>query len=278
MHWLLHVFVVLLNLSPVSAAPPNAGSLPSAPLTPMFETVSAMRDAVGMTAERGTTSTQLNMAIFTNDAEKITEMFADDVGSVMCQGTAYYLHLRYLEAGYRSYLVGFENDDFSHAVALVQIRRSDGTNALIVEDPTFDISYADESGRPISIFEIMKRVHSGMPIQILYGKTPHPEYLAHAGDPIRSPYVDSLIGPSAHRPDTEIYSTTETLERFCKLIGYKSIDDIVRGIFSKPIYVYHRYPMTDLDKADADQLFAKLEDIYNDGKDALAKPALVTSD
>jgi len=95
------------------------------------------------------------MKVFTNDSKELSRIFRNDEGAVMCQGAAYYLHLKYLEAGYRSYLVGFKSDVFSHAMALVEVERKDRQRALIVQDPSFNLSYVDSVGQPLSILEIM---------------------------------------------------------------------------------------------------------------------------
>ena len=233
-------------------------------VTPAFAAVATMRDRAGNEADRGSARMQLGMKVFTNDPEKIADWFAHDAGAVMCQGTAYYLHLRYLEAGYRSYLVGFGNDQFTHAMALVEIARADGSKALVIEDPTFNVSYGDEDALPLSVYEIMQRVTTGAPITVLHGPPATPQYLVASSDRVRqsNPYLGQRVGPSPGNPDVTIYGYTETLEQFGESVKLRPVRRLIDAIFSRPLYVYHRYPMDERDKADADAVFDKLKALY----------------
>jgi hypothetical protein len=242
---------------------------------PIFRTTSQIRDAVGREVDWGTQSTQLNMKVFTNDSEELSRIFRNDEGAVMCQGAAYYLHLKYLDAGYRSYLVGFQSRIFSHTMVLVEIERKDGTQALIVQDPSFNLSYVDSTGKALSVFEIMSHLASGNHEAILVkeGAPADVEFLRHPldPDPIGSIYVKEFVGPSKENSELLEYKATisfnafsnalfRKVKVFCAIKGVGN--SILYGIFDRPIYVYKRYPMNPRDKADAEQVFNLLEEHY----------------
>lgn len=213
------------------------------------------------------------MKVFTNDSEELSRIFRNDEDAVMCQGAAYYLHLKYLDAGYRSYLVGFQSEIFSHAMVLVKIERKDGTQALIVQDPSFNLSYVDSTGNALSVFEIMSKIASGNHGAILVkeGKPANVEFLRHPfdPDPIGSTYVEGLVGPSKENPELLEYKATISINAFSnalsqKVKAYSSTkgvgNNILYGIFDRPLYVYKRYPMNPTDKADAEQVFNLLKE------------------
>lgn len=252
---------------------PESGATP--PPLPDFDTTCAIRDATGRQADWGTAGTQLKGRVFTNDATRLDAMFERDEGAVMCQGAAYYLHLKYLEAGYRSYLVGFKSDVFSHAMTLVEVRRADGSTALIVQDPSFNLSYVDAEGHPLSVFEIMALLADGKhdAITVKQGRPAEVDFLRAPEDPgpTGSIYVTDLRGPSPGHPGWEVYDATisidafeaalsEKVRAFCEQKGVG--DSLLYAIFDEPIYVYRRYPMTPEEKADADALFERLRAQY----------------
>jgi len=125
---------------------------------PNLSVTSNIRHKVSQEVDWGTKNTQLKMKVFTNDSRKLSKMFENDEGAVMCQGAAYYLHLKYLDANFRSYLVGFQSKLFSHAMVLVEIKRQNGEKALIIQDPSFNVTYVDRAGIPFSIYEIMDKL------------------------------------------------------------------------------------------------------------------------
>jgi hypothetical protein len=243
---------------------------------PDFETTSRMRDAVGQEVDWGTQRTQLKAKVFTNDSEELARIFRNDEGSVMCQGAAYYLHLRYLDAGYRSYLVGFQSEVLSHSMALVEIKRKDGSRALIVQDPSFNLSYVDSTGQPLSVFEIMSKLAQGnhKSVFILEGKPANVEFLRHPLDPDPvgpASCVRKLIGPSKANPELLVYRATMSIttcskallgkvDDYCSARGLQS--SILYAIFDRPIYVYKGYPMNAPNKADADHVFNQLKEHY----------------
>lgn len=258
----------VLAAASLAMSPENA---PPAVQVPTFAETCAMRDAAGCTADWGTAGTQLKGRVFTNDSAALDEMFERDEGAVMCQGAAYYLHLNYLESGYRSYLVGFQSGVFSHAMTLVEVRRKDGSTALIVQDPSFNLSYVDHKGEPFSIFEIMELLSKGRHEDVIVkeGRPADVDFLWAPEDPepTGSIYVKDLRGPSPHHPGWMAYNATISIEAFSialeeKVRAYceeKGVgNSLLYAVFDRPIYVYKRYPMTAEDKAEADSLFAGL--------------------
>ncbi|MGE3806486.1 MAG: hypothetical protein AB7K24_17600 [Gemmataceae bacterium] len=236
-----------------------------------YETTCIMRDAASRVADWGSRHTQLNHKVFTNNSKLLSQIFADDLGAVMCQGSAYYLHLNYLEAGYRSYLLGFQSEAYSHAMVLVEVARPDGTIALIVQDPTFNLSFVDAQGAPLSIFEIMTRLARRQHQAIIVEEGPHPEvdYLHHPSDknPLPLEYVKEPIGPCPKNPGLMKYRAEISLAafwhtnksacaRFCSARGLET--HVLYTTFDKPLYVFKGYPMSEVDKTEADRVFMAL--------------------
>lgn len=266
--------IVTLILAAAALAASPEDPQPQTP-APTFMEICAMRDAAGRTADWGTAGTQLKGRVFTNDSTELDDMFRRDEGAVMCQGVAYYLHLKYLEAGFRSYLVGFQSAVFSHAMTLVEVQRKDGGPALIVQDPSFNLSYVDNEGEPLSIFEIMKLLSKGRHEDVIVkqGKPAEVDFLRAPEDPepTGSVYVKDFRGPSPHHPGWTVYNATisikafsdalaENVRAYCEEKG--AGNSLLYAVFDKPIYVYKRYPMTPEEKAEADTLFARLEAHY----------------
>ena len=242
---------------------------------PSFRTTSQIRDAAGREVDWGTSRTQLNMKVFTNDSKELSRIFRNDEGAAMCQGAAYYLHLKYLDAGYRSYLVGFQNDIFSHAMVLVEIERKDGTRALIVQDPSFNLSYVDTTGKALSVFEIMSELAIGNHEAIIVkeGTPADVEFLRHPldQDPMGSTYVEEFVGPSKENPELLEYKATISINVFSNALAQQINtycsdrglgNSILYATFDRPSYVYKGYPMNATDKADADQVFNRLKEHY----------------
>jgi len=265
----LAVITLLVTLQTNKAAKSPTYTLSS------FKTTSQIRDTVGREVDWGTSKTQLKMKIFTNDSEELSRIFQNDEGAVMCQGAAYYLHLKYLDASYRSYLVGFQSDIFSHTMVLVEIERKDGTQALIVQDPSFNLSYVDSTGKALSVFEIMGELANGShkAIHVKEGTPADVEFLRHPldPDPIGSTYVKGFVGPSEENSEFLEYKATISINAFSNALSQKVKaycstkgveNSILYGIFDRPIYVYKTYPMNPADRADAEQVFNLLKEHY----------------
>jgi hypothetical protein len=253
---------------------------------PSFERTCRIRDAAGCEADWGTESAQLGMKVFTNDSKKLALMFQNDEGAVMCQGAAYYLHMKYLEAGYRSYLAGFQSEAMSHSVVLVEVDRKDGTRGLVVQDPSFNVSYVDYQGRALTIFEIMRvlaeRQHTK--IHVKEGRPPVVDFLWHPDDVDpggRSPFELGVAGPSTN-PELKKYRATlshvkffdaklnkDAVHRHCNSEGLPF--SFLYAIFDRPIYVFKGYPMSPEDQAEADVVLSELKDAHGKlraGRDA----------
>lgn len=240
---------------------------------PSLEQVAKLRDIAAQEADWGTAATQLNDRVFTNDPAKLASIFHQDEGAVMCQGAAYYLHLLYLAAGFRSYLVGFGSDSFSHAMVLVEILRDDGSRALIVEDPTFNISYTDTAGVPLSIQDIMRAVSRGDLNGVLVAQGPRQQvdFLREPGDgdPLENSitYVSREVPPVVtsrgwlkYRANMDIETCARLnaalIKRTCEKRGVSP--SLLPLVFDRPLYVYRRWPMSPSDQVDADRVFAEL--------------------
>jgi hypothetical protein len=243
---------------------------------PTVAQVIPLRNLAAQQADWGSASTQLGERVFTNNPAALATIFHQDGGTVMCQGAAYYLHLLYLAAGFRSYLVGFGSDGFSHAMVLVEVVRPDGSRALIVEDPTFNITYSDNTGSPLSIQEIMTAVAQGEldAVRIDPGPRQQVDFLRDPADP--DPLENNITYVSRDVPPTTTargwlkyranldYETCAKLNaplinRVCQERGLAP--SLLPLIFDKPLYVYRRWPMSPEDLADANDMFAELTEL-----------------
>ena len=242
-------------------------------IVPAFEETTPVRDATGREVDWGSRGAQLNERVFTNDIDALAEMFRKDEGAVLCQGAAYYLHLKYLKAGYRSYLIGFQSDYDSHAVALVEVRRTDGSKALIVQDPTFNLTYVDSAGQPLSIFELLTALAQRHPetIVVQEGLPAEVEYLWADGDPAPiagEAYITSSVGGPSDNPLFESYPSTVTVAEYNRTLenqirAYTEANGLPNNplylMFDRLLYVYKGYPMTEKDKEEADAVFDQVE-------------------
>ncbi len=246
---------------------------------PGAEQVGALRNIAAQQADWGTTATQLNDRVFEKDLASLATTFHSDQGTVMCQGASYYLQLLYGAAGFRSYMVGFSSGDFSHAMVLVEIARPDGSRALIVEDPTFNVTYTDASGMPMSIQEILSAISRGEPdaIHIKQGPSQLVDFLCGPDDADPSldefTYVTPQIPPIVTSSGWRKFKARITLETCAKayapLIEKRSAarglpPNILTIIFDNPLYVLGRLPMSSAEKADADRIFAQLVKLRKD--------------
>ena len=244
---------------------------------PSFEQASKLRDIAAQQADWGTDGTQLNDNVFTNDPAALTTIFHKDEGAVMCQGAAYYLHLLYLAAGFRSYLVGFGSQDLSHAMVLVEIIRPDGSHALVVEDPTFNLTYTDAAGAPISIQAIMASVARGDldAVRVVRGPRQQVDFLCDPSDPDplenNVTYISRDVPPVMTAGGWLKYKANVNDETYLKLneaIVKKTCEargvapSLLPLIFDKPLYVFRRWPMSPTDQADADRVFAELAELH----------------
>jgi hypothetical protein len=267
---------LVTSITAVSCITPKTGA--ASGRVPSFEKTCRMRDAAGCEADWGTESIQMGMKVFTNDSKKLARMFQDDEGAVMCQGAAYYLHLRYLEAGYRSYLAGFQSKAMSHSVVLVEAGRKEGTRGLVVQDPSFNVSYVDGKGNALTIFEIMNelaaRRHSN--IHVHEGNPPVVDFLWHPEDRdprAGSPFDLEFAGPSTANPSLKKYRATLSHSRFFSAkLNKNAVTNhctseglpchFLYAIFDRPIYIFKGYPMSAENQAEADGVLAQLKKTY----------------
>jgi hypothetical protein len=229
----------------------------------------------------------MNGRVFTNDVDALAEMFRKDEGAVMCQGVAYYLHLKYLKAGYRSYLVGFQADIYTHAFALVEVRRADGSKALIVQDPSFNLTYVDSAGQPLSIFELLTALAERHPetIVVKEGLPAEVEYLVADGDPVPTvgqDYVTSPVGEPSDNPLFKSYRATVAVAEYNRALENQVRDytqarglpnDPLYLIFGELLYVFKGYPMTQEDSQEADLVFDEIRSHMEKLAAARAVPA-----
>ena len=254
------------------SAPPAAAVVQQpAYVLPTFAETSQLRDQIGRQVDWGSAEAQLGDRIFTNDPEAIAAMFREDAGAVMCGGAAYFLHLRYLEAGYRSFIIGFETEGVDgHTVALVEIQREDGTKALIVQDPSFNLSYTDASGKPLSIFEMLTALaelrHQEIVVQ--HGEAAEVEFLMPKGRPTPKlgggSYITSAVPLPSDNPLFDVYPATVNIAEYNatlapKIAAYTAANglpnDPLYTMFNRLSYVDKRFPMSDADAAEAAELF-----------------------
>ncbi len=239
---------------------------------PSLAEANRLRDETGREVDWGSAGTQLGMRVFTNSTAELKRMFREDEGAVMCQGAAYYLHLKYLEAGYRSYLLGMQSDLYSHSVVLVEVQRTDGTTALAVQDPSFNLSYVDSAGEPLSIFDIQAALRDGRPQDVIVqeGLPAEVEFLWAPGDPPVQASDTYMLGasgqpsdnlkflsyPAAVRIDDFNDAYADAVRDYTAAKGLPN--NPLYATFGEPIYVFKRYPMSADEQKEADQVLAEI--------------------
>ena len=96
-----------------------------------------------------------------------------------CWEMAEYLAELYMEFGWPSLIldIAFLNDEQtivdSHAVTLVQYK-----GKWIIEDPTFNISYANKEGTILDIREVREQIRKGESVEIIHGKEENKLYIS----------------------------------------------------------------------------------------------------
>lgn len=126
--------------------------LSNAEVSLTFMEACQIRDEVALRCDWGSETQQIGMGVFKNNWAEIEKIIDSDKYALMCQGTAYALHMKYIHMGVRSYLVGFSANGLTHSVVLVEISYENSEKKLIIVDPSFNVSYVDKNGKPLSIF------------------------------------------------------------------------------------------------------------------------------
>lgn len=182
---------------------------------PTFDEAAQIRDAVAVRCDWGSASAQIKMGIFTDDWAALEKLIDADRHAVMCQGAAYALHLKYKSLGYRSYLIGLQNSEYSHAMCLVEVKIPNGEPKLVVMDPSFNVSFTDPEGTPLSIYELITLANRGQAhkVRVVEGKPVDTLYLQSKQDPLSKshPYRGELKYSTA---EFDVYAATLSLERF----------------------------------------------------------------
>ncbi len=241
---------------------------------PSFEEAASIRDAIAVRCDWGSASAQIGMGIFTDDWEKLEEILDADEHAVMCQGAAYALHMKYKSLGFRSYLFGLKNSEYSHAMCLIEIQTATGESKLVVMDPSFNISFTDKENTPLSVYELIKYAHRGDADEVIVVE----------GKPVKTHYLQSKIDPTpksqAYRDELQystdnqdVYSATVSLERFanahsahitrCCEKQNLPVSAVSATFGGSPTYVYCTYPMSPLEKRDADGVFQEISKCYS---------------
>ena len=240
---------------------------------PTFKQAADIRDAVAVRCDWGSASAQIKMGIFTDDWAALEKLIDADRHAVMCQGVAYALHLKYKSLGYRSYLIGLKNSEYSHAMCLVEVQIPNGDPKLVVMDPSFNVSFTDPEGTPLSIYELITLANRGQvnKVRVVEGKPVNTLYLQSNRDPLSKshPYRGEL---KYSTKEFDVYSATLSLERFARshhnhitraCEGMNLPVSAVSATFAgKPLYVYCTYPMSADEKADADKVFEEVRALY----------------
>lgn len=114
----------------------------------------------------------------------IFSAFFQDKGGVRCGGTAYSLKKLYQLFGFKAYIADMGKPSvMTHVVTLVEIIFQNSVK-LVVQDATFDITYADNQGEPLDYFELLSLLssHKHEAINVIYGKSENGEFLLHPED------------------------------------------------------------------------------------------------
>lgn len=229
---------------------------------PTFQETSAMRTRYGSRVKWGGEMLPPQKQLAETSAI-MEEAFSRDEGGVKCQGAAHYLYLKYREAGYKSYVIGFGNRYYTHAMTLVQVFH-DGMSKYVIQDPSFDISYVDKAGNPLHVHEIvaMLRERRAEEIAPAGSGLMQVEYLARRGcmehSRIHELYNNSYLGRSRRNFDIDRYridlklSAVEDVSVDARTLppGFKSIPNYFLYLhFATVVYVYKSYYfMSEADK------------------------------
>lgn len=97
-------------------------------------------------------------AYYCHGAFRIFTDFGEGKGGVWCGGAAYALRRLYESYGYRcwTYDCGFP-DVMTHVMAVVEVHQR-GRSLLVVQDSTFNITYADPAGNPLDVRDLIQRL------------------------------------------------------------------------------------------------------------------------
>lgn len=131
---------------------------------------------------------------YDKSAVDIFSAFFQDKGGVMCGGTAYSLKKLYQLFGFKAYAYDMGKPGvMTHVVTLVEIKFQNSVK-LVVQDATFDITYADNQGEPLDYFDLLSLLssHKHEAINIIYGKSENGDFLLHPDDKSQYSQIISL--------------------------------------------------------------------------------------
>lgn len=121
---------------------------------------------------------------YSRDAVWIFDGFLADRGGVWCGGAAYALAKLYELYGYEAttYDHGIAGSE-THVVTLVRITH-DGGKLWIVQDPSFDLTYTDTTGKPLDVRRLIDslQAQSIEQIRVLHGQAKPRDLLLHPDD------------------------------------------------------------------------------------------------
>ncbi len=157
---------------------------------------------------------------YRRSAAEIFAAFLADRGGVWCGGAAYSLMKLYRLFGFSASTLNYGRPEvMDHVVTLVRIVH-EGQEKTVVEDPTFNLAYANIAGDPFDYFELltalMRREHGR--IVFLGGNQGKPDLLVNAREK-RMPYPNR-IGPAQLLPGgRKKYKSSLTIEDFERQFG-----------------------------------------------------------
>lgn len=153
-----------------------------------WETVNRIRDWAAGSIDFATESYLLDrdtsFRFQGRSAPEIFEAFFQDRGGVLCDGAAFALMELYTLFGFQaSTLDHGQREVMTHVVTLVTISVL-GKSMTVVQDPTFNLSYATRSGAPVDYFEMLTALgrHEHRQIRFHYGSRRTRDVLVHPKD------------------------------------------------------------------------------------------------
>lgn len=116
--------------------------------------VNWLRDDAYIHIPQSTPSLDIKDMIWYKGTNEIYQLFSQNSGGVDCSGSAYSLMRLYADRGYETYTYHSGKKAFRHVITLVRINHR-GKTILMVEDPTYNITYVNLKGNPLDFFEML---------------------------------------------------------------------------------------------------------------------------
>lgn len=167
-----------------------------------FAVTSRLREYTYLNSPWSSNSLNVKEEIWKKNSFQILDFVNKNIRGLDCSGISTVLMKTYAEKGYESYAYhsGKLSGAFTHVITLVKIRHK-GEDRLIIQDPTYNITYIDQKGDPIDFFvflSLLKRKEYEK-FSILHNKDLYHTYFCSSNDD-----ANHLCNPKADGRDIRI--------------------------------------------------------------------------